>query len=180
MGVDTTRGEPIDQYRDGYITLLDGTWLSRGGTLNCVWAVTRLPDAVRTLVDAAYERGKAEGLAEATATTTSYVEFLTGTASLAADERDAARADVERLAALLAQAEQHARDLQDDGVTMPDREDAKALVHPALHDLDVRITDLRGDCHCNLVAEVVLDALYGLGPKVVIDASAEPTGGSDA
>lgn len=43
LGVDTTHGEPLAQYRDGHITLLDGTWLSRGGTLNCVWAVTRLP-----------------------------------------------------------------------------------------------------------------------------------------
>lgn len=43
----------------------------------------------------------------------------------------------------------------------PDREAAKARLHPVLHELDVRITDLPGDCHCNLVAEVILDALYG-------------------
>lgn len=45
LGVDTAHGEPLDQFRDGYITLLDGTWLSRGGALNSVWAVTRLPRA---------------------------------------------------------------------------------------------------------------------------------------
>ncbi len=44
------------------------------------------------------------------------------------------------------------------------REAAKALIHPALHDLDARITNLPGDCHCNLIAEVVLDALYGRKP----------------
>lgn len=38
---------------------------------------------------------------------------------------------------------------------------AKALIHPALHKLDVRIQNLPGACHCNLIAEVVLDALYG-------------------
>lgn len=43
LGVDTSHGEPLAQFRDGYITLLDGTWLSRGGTLNSVWAVTRRP-----------------------------------------------------------------------------------------------------------------------------------------
>lgn len=53
----------------------------------------------------------------------------------------------------------------------PVREAAKALIHPALHALDVRINNLVGDCHCNLVAEVILDALYG--PK-----ADEPTGGT--
>jgi hypothetical protein len=43
LGVDYNHGHPLDQYRDGRIVLLDGTVLTRGGTLNCVWAVTRLP-----------------------------------------------------------------------------------------------------------------------------------------
>lgn len=43
LGVDTTYGDPLLQFQDGYITLLDGTWLSRGGTLNSVWAVARVP-----------------------------------------------------------------------------------------------------------------------------------------
>jgi hypothetical protein len=44
----------------------------------------------------------------------------------------------------------------------PDREAAKAAIHPALHDLNVRIVGLDvGDCHCNLVAEVILDAIEG-------------------
>lgn len=47
LGVDTTHGDPLDQFRDGYITLLDGTWLSRGGALNSAWAVTRLPQPAR-------------------------------------------------------------------------------------------------------------------------------------
>lgn len=103
-------------------------------------------EVMRAELRAAYERGKAEQAAE-----------------------------VERLQVLLDHAEQYARDLQDDGVLMPDRDDAKARIHPALHMLDVRVNNLNaGDCHCNLVAEVILDALYGLGPEVVIDASAEP------
>lgn len=43
LGVDYAHGDPQIQFRDGRITLLDGTVLERGGTLNCVWAVTRLP-----------------------------------------------------------------------------------------------------------------------------------------
>lgn len=43
MGVDHAHGDPQIQYRDGRIVLLDGTVLERGGTLNCVWAVTGLP-----------------------------------------------------------------------------------------------------------------------------------------
>jgi hypothetical protein len=43
---------------------------------------------------------------------------------------------------------------------MTDRDALKAAMHPALHDLDVRIKGLDvGDCHCNLVAEVILDAI---------------------
>lgn len=41
-----------------------------------------------------------------------------------------------------------------------ERAAAKQVIHQALHELNVRIVDLKvGDCHCNLVAEVVLDAL---------------------
>lgn len=36
-----------------------------------------------------------------------------------------------------------------------EREDA---IHHALHDLGVRIPGLPGDCHCNLITQVVLDA----------------------
>lgn len=43
MSVDPTLDDAMDQFRDGRIVLLDGTVLERGGTLNCVWAVTRLP-----------------------------------------------------------------------------------------------------------------------------------------
>lgn len=43
IGVDTTHGDRQIQFRDGRIVLTDGTVLERGGTLNCVWAVTRLP-----------------------------------------------------------------------------------------------------------------------------------------
>lgn len=39
LGVDTAHGDPQIQFRDGRITLLDGTVLQRGGTLGCVWAV---------------------------------------------------------------------------------------------------------------------------------------------
>lgn len=43
---------------------------------------------------------------------------------------------------------------------MTDREALKAAMHPALHELDVRINGLEvGDCHCNLIAEVILDAI---------------------
>lgn len=44
LGVDTAHGDPQVQFRDGRIVLLGGAVLERGGTLNCVWAVTRLPD----------------------------------------------------------------------------------------------------------------------------------------
>jgi hypothetical protein len=37
--------------------------------------------------------------------------------------------------------------------------DGKDSLHNALHELNVRIGELVGDCHCNLVAEVTLDAL---------------------
>lgn len=44
--------------------------------------------------------------------------------------------------------------------TDPRREALKAALHPALHDLDVRINGLPVEAHhCNLVAEVALDAL---------------------
>jgi hypothetical protein len=40
------------------------------------------------------------------------------------------------------------------------RADVKTPLHEALHGLNVRITDLPvPGCHCNLVAEVLLDAL---------------------
>jgi len=39
------------------------------------------------------------------------------------------------------------------------REIASVPLLSALHDLAVRIPGLAGGCHCNLVAEVVLDAL---------------------
>lgn len=40
------------------------------------------------------------------------------------------------------------------------REAAKGPLHTALHELEVRIEGLPVDgCHCNLVAEVALDAL---------------------
>lgn len=45
LGVDYGHGDAQVQFRDGCIVLLDGTVLERGGTLNCVWAVARLPDA---------------------------------------------------------------------------------------------------------------------------------------
>jgi hypothetical protein len=54
-----------------------------------------------------------------------------------------------------------------------DRDAAKAAIHPALHDLNVRIVGLdKGDCHCNLIAEVVLDALThatGEMPTATVD-----------
>lgn len=43
LGVDRAHGDPQVQYRGGRIVLTDGTVLERGGTLNCVWAVTGLP-----------------------------------------------------------------------------------------------------------------------------------------
>ncbi len=43
IGIDRTYGRPQTQYRNGRIVCSDGTVLERGGTLNCVWAVTRLP-----------------------------------------------------------------------------------------------------------------------------------------
>ncbi len=46
MPVDEAHGDPMTQFRDGRIFLTDGTVLERGGTLNCVWAVIRLPVAV--------------------------------------------------------------------------------------------------------------------------------------
>lgn len=64
LGVDTTFGDPQVQYRDGRIRLLDGTLLERGGTLNCVWAVTVLPaygeadvDALAAVLNEAREAG---------------------------------------------------------------------------------------------------------------------------
>ena len=43
------------------------------------------------------------------------------------------------------------------------RDDLKATIHPALHELDVRITGLNeGSCHCGLVAEVVIDAILNM------------------
>lgn len=43
LGIDLNHGDAQMQYRDGRMVLLDGTVLERGGTLHCVWAVTRLP-----------------------------------------------------------------------------------------------------------------------------------------
>lgn len=43
MGADRRYGVSAEQYRKGRIHLKDGTVLERGGTLGCVWAVTRLP-----------------------------------------------------------------------------------------------------------------------------------------
>lgn len=43
MPIDLSRGDPRVQFRDGRITMMDGTVLERGGTLNCVWAVTEGP-----------------------------------------------------------------------------------------------------------------------------------------
>jgi hypothetical protein len=46
-----------------------------------------------------------------------------------------------------------------------DRETAKTAIHRPLHDLNVRIVGIpAGDCHCNLIAEVVLDALTDASP----------------
>jgi hypothetical protein len=46
-----------------------------------------------------------------------------------------------------------------------DREKAQAAIHRPLHDLNVRIVALKaGDCHCNLIAEAVLDALTAATP----------------
>lgn len=81
----------------------------------------------------------------------------------------AARTDVPRLVASLRSAREELMSARAERVELiaerdqarPDREAAKARLHPVLHELDVRITDLPGDCHCNLVAEVILDALYG-------------------
>lgn len=43
-----------------------------------------------------------------------------------------------------------------------DRDALKSAIHPALHELDVRINGLDVDgCHCNLVAEVVIDTFIG-------------------
>jgi hypothetical protein len=61
---------------------------------------------------------------------------------------------------------------RDDEAAGLDRAKAKAAIHPVLHDLDVRINGLAvGDCHCNLIAEVVLDAL---GAPPVPDADGDP------
>lgn len=51
LGVDTAHGDMQIQFRDGRIVLLDGTVLERGGTLNCVWAVTRRPNYTEADVD---------------------------------------------------------------------------------------------------------------------------------
>lgn len=42
MGVDAAAGPPADQFHAGRMTLLSGAVLERGGTLNSVWAVTRV------------------------------------------------------------------------------------------------------------------------------------------
>jgi hypothetical protein len=40
------------------------------------------------------------------------------------------------------------------------RDALKTRIHPVLHDLNVRIVGLDNcDCHCNLIADVILDAL---------------------
>ncbi len=43
LDIDRSQGDPQTQFRDGRIVLADGTILERGGTLGCVWAVTRMP-----------------------------------------------------------------------------------------------------------------------------------------
>jgi hypothetical protein len=46
-----------------------------------------------------------------------------------------------------------------------ERAAVKETIHKALHELNVRIVGLEvGDCHCNLVAEVILDALVAATP----------------
>jgi hypothetical protein len=61
-----------------------------------------------------------------------------------------------------------------DNPTTIDREAAKAAIHPALHDLGVRIAGLdAGDCHCNLIAEVILDALAAAGVRQIPGVTAE-------
>ncbi len=55
------------------------------------------------------------------------------------------------------------------------RQRMKDLLHKALHTLGARIPDLTtGDCHCNLLAEVALDAL---APALVDLAAAERRAG---
>lgn len=68
IGIDTDQGDAQIQFRDGRIVLLDGTILTRGGTLNCVWAVTCLPryseddvEALAALISQAREAGIAAG-----------------------------------------------------------------------------------------------------------------------
>lgn len=68
MGVDPTLGDAMDQFRAGRIVLLDGTILTRGGTLNCVWAVTCPPryteadvEALADLIGQARDAGIAHG-----------------------------------------------------------------------------------------------------------------------
>lgn len=41
--------------------------------------------------------------------------------------------------------------------------ETEATLHRALHDLDVRINNLTGDHHCNLVTQVALTALADAG-----------------
>jgi len=53
------------------------------------------------------------------------------------------------------------------------REIASVPLLSALHDLAVRIPGLAGDCHCNLVAEVVLDALLPAVTPVIRQQVAE-------
>jgi hypothetical protein len=47
LNIDAAYGTPEFQFREGRIWLADGALLERGGTLNCVWAVTRLPHPQR-------------------------------------------------------------------------------------------------------------------------------------
>ena len=53
--VDQSHGDPQIQFRDGRITLVNGTVLELGGTLHGVWAVTRLPNYAEADVDSLAE-----------------------------------------------------------------------------------------------------------------------------
>jgi hypothetical protein len=106
-------------------------------------------------VDAAYERGKAD----VAPGVKSYIEFLEGAGEQLADERDEARAEVERLQALLVHAEQYARDLQD-----------SSTLERAVEDLaDVQQVAARAQRNCE-----------PLDPGTVLDIVGWPTGAPDA
>jgi hypothetical protein len=58
-------------------------------------------------------------------------------------------------------------------------QETKGVLHHVLHDLDVLVGGLDGDCHCNLVTEVSLTALSDAGllvtpqMRAVFDAAKE-------